>query len=545
MAVIDQDVPVTWNSSDTVGTIPDLGVDASASWAWTTSAQFGDEYPLALITNTPYAIDFDGSDDYVDVGNKPSLTTGITNALTAEAWVKAGALNQGSGHRIAAAQYGGGSNGWIFRTSQSGNGRFWPHVNVGGTWYVIDGPVIPIDEWTHIALTYDGETLLGYINGVLIGQNTNPSGNLVLSGQTTIGASLSEPNNFDGLIDEVRVWNIVRSQAEIQATMKTELKGDEPGLAGYWRCNEGGGTVVKDKTANLNNGTIIGGAGYTTDVPFAATQPTASWQWQDTVLDLRLLAPIQAITGHVQGTVLPVGVPGEIILSGPYSIQPVLWLDVSQTASLHVGDAVDVLVDQSGNGRHARQSNSSRRPTYRPGIANGHPAIRFDGTDDYLDGTLENVFTTVNDSATLFVVGKFTNLAAGNQAFFEASNAYTQVNQSFLLFHETTRMVWRRDGGAQAETPFSDLTTFHTWSGLSTTAARRLYLDHGLVALNSQTGVGFSAVPTVYRVGALMNTTDAQYYLNGDISEVLLFNKALTTIERQSVETYLVDKYQT
>jgi hypothetical protein len=61
------------------------------------------------------------------------------------------------------------------------------------------------------------------------------------------------------MIEEVRIWNIARTQADIQNNMHHELIGNEPGLVGYWRFNEGSGDTVSDQTANHDNGALHGG----------------------------------------------------------------------------------------------------------------------------------------------------------------------------------------------------------------------------------------------------------------------------------------------
>lgn len=83
-----------------------------------------------------------------------------------------------------------------------------------------------------------------------------------------VGGSARHPREFMGKIDEVRVWNVTRSQAEIQATMKSQLKGNEPGLMAYWKFDEGNGTTAADSSGNGNTGTLVNGVTWTTDTPF-------------------------------------------------------------------------------------------------------------------------------------------------------------------------------------------------------------------------------------------------------------------------------------
>jgi hypothetical protein len=61
---------------------------------------------------------------------------------------------------------------------------------------------------------------------------------------------------------EFRIWNVVRSQEQIQSTMYTGLKGDEDKLMGYWKMDEGMGSTIQDKSSHGNTGTLTGGAAF-------------------------------------------------------------------------------------------------------------------------------------------------------------------------------------------------------------------------------------------------------------------------------------------
>lgn len=71
---------------------------------------------------------------------------------------------------------------------------------------------------------------------------------------------------FDGLIDEVRVWNIARDITNIDLDFKVDLNGDETGLVGYWSFDD----TLEDGTSNNNDLTNVGSATYSADVPFSA-----------------------------------------------------------------------------------------------------------------------------------------------------------------------------------------------------------------------------------------------------------------------------------
>ncbi|MFO0903855.1 MAG: LamG-like jellyroll fold domain-containing protein [Pirellulales bacterium] len=101
--------------------------------------------------------------------------------------------------------------------------------------------VLTPDAWNHIAVTYDGERAQVYVNGVHVGASTpfNPDPTpLRLYPISSFNLNLSKlpsiPGVNAGAMDEIRVWNIARTQAEIQESMMTPLTGLEPGLVSYW-----------------------------------------------------------------------------------------------------------------------------------------------------------------------------------------------------------------------------------------------------------------------------------------------------------------------
>lgn len=200
---------------------------------------------------------FDGSNDCVTVTNDASLDVG--NTLTIEAWVKADDLTTRQGIFSTRLNNEGGSFQLEVGFGSGGTGR----VAVAGvsTWIVETGDdaILP-GEWTHIAYvrsSVSNQTL--YVNGVAQALNqesttyaftNNTSDKVIASG--TSGSQL-----FAGQIDELRVWNVARSQAEIRSDMLSILNGDESGLVACYRFDESSGTSLPDETANANDGTLV------------------------------------------------------------------------------------------------------------------------------------------------------------------------------------------------------------------------------------------------------------------------------------------------
>jgi hypothetical protein len=71
----------------------------------------------------------------------------------------------------------------------------------------------------------------------------------------------------------MRVWNIVRTPAEITANLANELAGEQPGLVGYWRFDEGTGPIASDGASTPQDATLLGGAAWSEESPVAPPAP--------------------------------------------------------------------------------------------------------------------------------------------------------------------------------------------------------------------------------------------------------------------------------
>ena len=137
--------------------------------------------------------------------------------------------------------------------------------------------VVDRDGWSNgnsIAIIVTGETG-GTRNAESYNGNADKAPFLVVDYTTTLGTLTSdsapltfgsdEPTNanyFDGIIEELRVWNTARSQTQIQANMFKQIDGGTSGLKGYWQFNESPVTTnANDETANNNDGTLTNMAG--------------------------------------------------------------------------------------------------------------------------------------------------------------------------------------------------------------------------------------------------------------------------------------------
>lgn len=121
-----------------------------------------------------------------------------------------------------------------------------------------------LHEWMHIAVSYDSEhnEVSFYINGYR--QETmstvNPSGLIYDHSEKDLilGSTSNNDLYFKGIIDDVRIWNYVRSDEQIAQSNQALLSGNEAGLQAYWPMNEGQGDSLIDKSQFGNTMNIQG-----------------------------------------------------------------------------------------------------------------------------------------------------------------------------------------------------------------------------------------------------------------------------------------------
>lgn len=205
------------------------------------------------------------------------LQTGldVTGDMTMEFWVKLETALSGSYTQlrfITKYNFTGNQVGYNFDYIwNSGTPQLrWSHSSDGsaGTYAARSiNQTIPAATWTHIAVTYDASAAdcEFFVNGSSIGNGTGTLNTSTFNSNESfrIGAD-SSGNYLDGLIDDVRVWNDIRTSGEISNNYNKQLVGNEAGLVGYWTFNGN----YWDKTSNNNDLVAVNAPVFSTDVPF-------------------------------------------------------------------------------------------------------------------------------------------------------------------------------------------------------------------------------------------------------------------------------------
>ena len=209
-----------------------------------------------------YALEYNGSTTYVECENSPSLN--MQQSITVEAWIYP--FNWNGNRRVL--QKGNNDDQYLLAgINYNGEGQLHFSIEVEGGCLT---PMLPSSNiWHHVVGVYNqsSSSMYMYIDGFEVEEISGINGNInITSDPLFIGTKydFAPPQDFfNGVIDEVRIWNIARSQSDIQEFMNRQLTGTEAGLVGYWQFNEGTGNSTFDKTVNANHGTLLGGVQWT------------------------------------------------------------------------------------------------------------------------------------------------------------------------------------------------------------------------------------------------------------------------------------------
>jgi hypothetical protein len=204
-----------------------------------------------------YAAKFGSLGAYVQVARM------VQDSFTLEAWIKSSAASLGGenfwqGNGLIYADIGGDNDD--FGTSILNNKLAFGTGNPDTT--LAGASLINTGNWIHIAATRNAAT--GELELFLFGNSdgkktTGNTGSLTAQANMTFGGNSIDGRYFSGLMDEVRIWNYVRTSAQIKESLHHKLRGDEPGLVGYFGFEDAGATTTQDDSPTAATANVVGG----------------------------------------------------------------------------------------------------------------------------------------------------------------------------------------------------------------------------------------------------------------------------------------------
>jgi predicted esterase len=192
-----------------------------------------------------YALELNGINQYVDLDSPDKLPSG-TSPRSLSLWAKTNNISYG--YRFAAS-FGKPSN-----SNAMFIGQYGPDLNGGGfSNDVVVKNFWKVGIWHHIVLTYDGTTAKMYADGIEVASQSKNWD--LIAEKAFIGMQVNGKEFWNGEIDDVRIYNKSLTTPEIQGIYESS------NFIGHWTLDQN----TNDCSGNNYHGTIINGAGYSTD----------------------------------------------------------------------------------------------------------------------------------------------------------------------------------------------------------------------------------------------------------------------------------------
>ena len=209
----------------------------------------------STLTADNFSLNFDGQNDYVDLGQ--NLLSG-TGDFSISLW--ANSTSSASDQILIQKRDVNGFNGeYLLLFQSNGKIKIWTYRN-GYQWTVVSPETYNDGEWHHIVAVQDNSINGGrlYVDGIEVGSSSNGVVNLMGPLRTFLGADMRDYNRYlNGFLDNVMIYSDLLTTDEIELLYNNDNTLND-NIVGYWNCNTGSGDILYDQSGNQNNGTISG-----------------------------------------------------------------------------------------------------------------------------------------------------------------------------------------------------------------------------------------------------------------------------------------------
>ena len=276
------------------------------------------QLPVQLETQQQSVLSFDGKDDFISCGKGQSSDKGVrflglSQTITLEAWVNLSAYKGGSiftkqynptepdkpGQpplNKAAIFYGLSINETTKLPVFTYSTKDKTNLIVGGT----TKTEIALDCWYHLAAVVSNQQVELFVNGQ--SQGAVPLEGAIANNAEAdllIGKRYAENSHLAGQLAELRIWNIPRTAADIQANMSRRLESIEPGLVGYWLLDKGATEIAYDSCFSDNFGIISGATWSKSKLPIAILSRKEKFSYAGKIGDVRALDAFKPLPSEV------------------------------------------------------------------------------------------------------------------------------------------------------------------------------------------------------------------------------------------------------
>ncbi len=220
---------------------------------------------------------------------------------------------------------------------------------------------------------------------------------------------------------------------------------------------------------------------------------------------------------------------------------PKLWFK-ADALNLTDGATVTTWYDSSGNGYNVTQSTFALKPIFKTNGINGKSVIRFDGINDRL--TCATFSPAIQSPITIFMVYKILSVPT-NQPAYILTGLYNNSNGSPLEFNinYNNNNLWMFDSASLHNGRYSLAVPFQSFiigNYVFNGNSSEMY-ENGMQKTAPSTF--FSVHLSEFSIGSSPYFAYVNYSINMDVAEIIVFNNAFNTTERQQVETYLQNKW--
>jgi hypothetical protein len=367
------------------------------------------------------ALSFGGDDDYGVIAPSTNLNSQFANnTITVEGWYYITPQNYNAPMLIGESYLGDGTIKYtMYIEGSTLRGGFF-----NGSWHTTSANV-PFNEWIHIACTYDQLNIKLYFNGIQVASVSESSPLPVSTEEWRIGrrwdGNYGGQQFFQGKMDEVRIWNVARTQTQIQAAMDSCLTGSENNLVGYYKFEDGNSTVT-DIAGGDQNITLLN-FDHAAYVPGRETCSTCALEMT--------LKPTVTVNPIAQQIISPLNT--NVICAGSANI------NIAATeagVNYYLRDnadnsIVDGPVTGTGSAINFNTGNVTSNTTYNVSAKKISGALNFDGNNDYIESPvvgMAGVFTfetwiKTNDPSPTWSGIITTNTTSGTGMFTQLSLA--------------------------------------------------------------------------------------------------------------------------